>query len=746
MDPVIRRVASAIKPSSEAERLIIIDKKTRKAIEKKPLFGDVRYYIVSNNSESWNYADDKISGLKLSNFDNSVEVSIHYRVECEPGDEEKIAEALYDGDHPGARLNNLITNWLTQFSQPDLLQFLKTYFSDAAELPNYLSDRAYKETGLKLKARISLGAEKFLKPITINPLHIPVLLRDFDKAQDLILSAALEVDDDCKPQAILHTDKNASLQGLLIQETKKYFQRNVTLQGYYFDLSKDSTKGPLATQLNQALLNAGRRASMLALSHQLSDLPEEFFQTTDINVDCKIQGYPQLVTIKNTVQMTLHDAAKYRSAQSPDLKSWLEERLARVISELLFNTTYTELLTDFKPKEKQIREIIGEQTQAIGYEIKHLITIPDLAPITWKESLVIDTGDVTFDTRSRDVKVKLQIIANTRISDLKSIKSYLDRQQDVKELMTKAVINDIRQYLHDIDPQRFYMRFYFTDIEGETTVEEQLKERTESALRKFNADVISVIPKVLDTELITRLKELMKALSPFNVHVQSLHGGESYTFKGQFQVDAVHSTGWHQFQLRNSGIEEIRKYLEEYVMAELKTVPKEALAYRSYAQKKELKEIVEKLAQKGVLAAFGLSISLPTLHREHTELEVETNTVLINRDASILTIETAKLEDEVRLKTRENQAKSRQAEKILEKITALTGVDGAEEEIEELYQLYEEAKQRPDSSLSSLSFEELKNRIYRKPAKELIEAGGEELKALLAENPEPLADPSGDNK
>lgn len=134
LDPVIRRVSSATKVPAKTGKLVIIDTKTGEAIEKKPLFGDVKYYLVANNSEGQNTAECKISGFYLKDFDYSVEVFVRYRAECKEGNEEKVAESLFDRDHPGARLDHLIKSWLAQFCGTDLPLFLHKYFYQPTEL------------------------------------------------------------------------------------------------------------------------------------------------------------------------------------------------------------------------------------------------------------------------------------------------------------------------------------------------------------------------------------------------------------------------------------------------------------------------------------------------------------------------------------------------------------------------------------------------------------------------------------
>ena len=201
-------------------------------------------------------------------------------------------------------------------------------------------------------------------------------------------------------------------------------------------------------------------------------------------------------------------------------------QLKRFIPQLLFDAKYIDLLIRFKPIEIEIKKALCNEAEAIGYEIKQLITVPALEEIKLKDNFTIDTTG-TFQTKLRGVPVKLNIIVITRIKNLEDIEHFLNRLQDVPKLMEESILDVTGQYLHNIDPERFYMRFNFTDVPNERPVETDLIETiTNKLTEKFTADVIGVIIKVVETEITDKLRNLQENICPFEVKIKSLFGGE----------------------------------------------------------------------------------------------------------------------------------------------------------------------------------------------------------------------------
>ena len=272
---------------------------------------------------------------------------------------------------------------------------------------------------------------------------------------------------------------------------------------------------------------------------------------------CEIHEYPKPVIIKNTVQMILRDVAKYKSIGSPPLEGWVKEKLERIIREGLFKKRYLDILFGFQTRNgadsselisdadetayaSRIKNKLRQAALNIGYDIEQLITVPDLKPLKLRDKFSI-VMDGEFVTKVSNVKVKLSIVVTARIEDLRDVKEHLNRLQDVEELMQEAIGEVVRQYLHTIDPERFYVRFSFADKNQEKrSIEEELKSLITERLKKgFAADIISVTPKMVNTDLIERLRKLRNEICNFKVEVHPLDASEPVTFCGAYQIEGV---------------------------------------------------------------------------------------------------------------------------------------------------------------------------------------------------------------
>lgn len=710
LDTVILKIDSIPKDILEAQEVVIIDAKRKKAVEKRSPWGlgDFRYYLVSNNSDVRNTAQGEVKNLQLQDLEHKVGISVNYEVSCKPGNEQGVAASLFDSARsPGEVLEGYIERWLKELGRQGLAGLISNYFDDSEGLQALIGQKALKETGLDLQVKLSLDAENSLNPLKMAEKGFSVRLMDYDEEQKLNFEVELEVDPKNKASAILHFPKNLRLQQLVPQEIKSYVKENVSMQTFCTGFNKGAVKEALINHLNEVLKSTGRRVGAIILEAKIEGL--EFFFQDQMDVICEVQQYPNPIIINNKVQMILKDYARYKAAKSPDLKTWLKEKLERFVPQLLFDAKYIDLLIRFQPLEQRIKDALSEVAEVIGYEIKQLITVPDLEPIKWKENFTIDTG-ATFETKLSNVHVKLHIIVITRINRLEDIERYLNRQQNVPKLMEEAVLNVARQYLHKIDPERFYMRFSFTDQEGEQPVETELIEHiTEKLVSSFKAEVIDVIPKVVDTDLIKRFRTLQERIYQFEVELLSLHGGERVLFKGRFNVEAVDSEGWHNFQLRNYTLDEIGQHVEERILAILQTLPNETIIYKDLRHREQIESIIKRIVEENVKKEFGLVINVSNIYREHTLLELATNEQKIGRYQARLKLATGYLDDETNADLEINKGKLGQLKKLLKQRAEIIGTEETDDEIQELDKKIKEVRENlaSESIPSTKDVEEL---------------------------------------
>lgn len=620
---VIEEITSAVPLTSSAEKIITIDVALKKAVPRKRLLRTAKIFLVRNSSDGRSGAECTLPPIQIRDFNNdrSVAVSIDYFATCDPGNEEKIAECLFDGPHPGAVLNEKINRYLVDYVAHRPAEFIDNYFHKQSDLQSYIATRVHQELGLTLRVKVKLP-EPSQQSIPIGPVSLSVRVRDCDENQTLKVRGELQVDEVNKVNAVLSKSDGKKLEDLVNREIQAYLAENITLHSFCTDLN-DGVKKQLMRHLNTELESSGRKLSFLALECPSGDsIALPFFEKT-YDVKCDIQQYPDPVVIKNSVQMIVSDLGRYRANGAPPLEEWVEKKLKRVIHELLFDAKYINLLLDFEPLEEGIKRRLSAEAESIGYGLKQLITVPDLEPLKWLKSFGIEVEE-SFETQSPGVKVKLKLFATVRIQNLRDIRSYLDNRQNVPKLMKELIVRETRRLLHTIDPERFYMRFSFTDIANELSVYDALVTTGRDALeREFRAEVIDIIPKVVDTEYIEHLRNLQAQIGEFAIGLSPVGQDEfeRFVYTGIFRVECVNADGWDKFRLLNSSMETIQGFLEKSVGAKLETLPGNTLAYQNYPDLQSMEELVDKLARDCIVKEFGLIIRIPTIRRQETGLE-----------------------------------------------------------------------------------------------------------------------------
>jgi hypothetical protein len=161
---------------------------------------------------------------------------------------------------------------------------------------------------------------------------------------------------------------------------------------------------------------------------------------------------------------------------------------------LLLDKKYADVLEDFYHESEKIKQEMQTEAEAIGYAIKHIVSLPKLEHLSLKEKIEIKDEKAEFSTNEKGIKVELTTTASIKLQTFAKIEDDLNKTVDeIKELMKKTVHGTTQEILRTIAPERFYMRFYETTLDEES-VEEILKHSVKEALQeRFRATVSSVI-------------------------------------------------------------------------------------------------------------------------------------------------------------------------------------------------------------------------------------------------------------
>jgi hypothetical protein len=536
------------------------------------------------------------------------------------------------------------------FKNIDLHKFcyeLKTNIRDEIleHLNKVLRDYGRQLTYLSLDNEI----ENELKPFPIKIFQLEVSLKDCNDELKIFLGTELIVDELNKAKAILNYGRELLLVDIVKKEVKNYFYNYINMHRFCYEL-KHNIRNELLIYLNEVLCNYGRQLKSLSLESDAATPGNELLDNRSYDIECAVQGYSQKVLVKNRLCMKPEDMGKYRLADSPDLENWVEEKLKSIIQPLLLQTEYVHLLTDFSSVAETIKARMLEAASKIGYQITHLISSSDIEAKLREdlnlENLNLNIEKEDFYTKDPRVQVSLNVVVNAKITNLIEIKDYLSQEMGIKKLMEESITSTVREYLNQIEPDRFYMRFYqySEEMNEKKSVEEELKEAIKEVLEKsFFAQVSSIVPKPCDTKITEHYRDLNKEIHSFDCTVNSLKSSIQTTITGDFVVQAVEKDSWHTFQSREPKKDQIKQSIERSLEAHLNTYGN-SLQYVDNENRKKIEEDIKKIVKDNIIDQYGLEINISNFTRQLTSLEKKKEEYLDNINTLYIDVQNDKLE------------------------------------------------------------------------------------------------------
>ncbi len=646
LDHVIRRVdcSRLQKTYSHSETLVVIDTKTKEVLTKKPMisfFQEFRCYLVSTqNSAESEIVDCKIKDIPTGRV---ISVNITYEASCESGKEDQVVQALVEGDHPGAALEKFIKQCIQEFvrlQKNNFVDFIKDYFTRKTELETHISQTVAKKIGLTLEVRLSLKDDNKIKPIQIKSEFFPVRVKDSSEELDLkIKEAMLQINEANKINIVATNYQEPELLLLMQEKVGVFLRENVTLHEFCYHLDAN-LRDRIVTYLNdELLLKRGRMITYLSLeSNNAISLRTEESSLFKYKIECTIKGYSKSIYVEHDVLMNLSDLGKYKAARIDDLETWLKKKLEKITQTTLLEKGYADLILDFDKEtndkekiENKIREIVKKEAELIGYSVKHLFFIPNLEPFYLKRDGISFDEKWSFETKDTRVKGSLSISVKAKIENFENIKHYLNPHTPLLEEIKGVIFEQAQFIIHNIEPERFYMRFNSGHDSNEIYVEQELREGIAKKLEEiFALTNITVNPKAdqENDKLAIRFQKLQEGFHDFTVKTFPIREGgneESITFNGQFRIWTVGQNGWHSFQLNNyqskeAEIAAIRDLLEKDIKAELVGVPSDLIRYRDQNIQNKIKNIINH-SIKLIYSQFGLEIEIVTIERLATTSE-----------------------------------------------------------------------------------------------------------------------------
>jgi adenylate kinase family enzyme len=438
----------------------------------------VDYYLVFSQSATQKGLTYDI----IDDFDNDRTISmvIDYQARCLPHKEENVVEALYDSNTlPSVVLEKKIEYWVKTFTTRRENEFIDNYQENIKELQNNMEQRAKREVFLSIKFRLTSNIQ-LPESISIRTQNFSIQVTDYPKYLDCEVDGKLGVLD----QKTAHNRRD-QLEAIVEREIKTYMAKHVKLHDYYFGSEKQLILG-IKKCLDEVLASQGRQVERLFIKREKPNFSNGVRDVTK-EVKYQVQERSEPVTIVSTLLMELQDAGQYVAMGSPNLEEWVQRELDNIIPKELFGMKYIDLLLSFKPKEADIKGYMEKQAKSIGYSLRALLSVPNLEQLKHLKNFDIDVPGTLFPNKIDQAEAKLEIYATVRIQNLKDIETYLNQQQDIKQLMKEAIRNETKRFLRSIKPEDFYMRFGFS-VDGEKGVEQNFIELpTERLSHEFKA-------------------------------------------------------------------------------------------------------------------------------------------------------------------------------------------------------------------------------------------------------------------
>lgn len=586
---------------------------------------NVSYYIVSTQHSS---ECRLVCPVKDVANNRRIDIQIKFECRCESGNEKILVESLYREPTPWIGLKKAIISWVHDFQRSKSevgVDFILNYFHLQHELLNRICIKAQQEFGLHLDAHLILKHEDQLKLYTINVSHFPVRVRGCDDDISIRYDAQLQYDEHNKILAILHYPQLPKLEIVITEEIRQVLLDNFSLNDISFELNQ-KVQNKIEERLREKLSAFGRTLVYFSLESTAGNLIPEEFTNVEHTVKCKIKEARTPISVEHRVLLSLEDIGKYRASRISSLEDWVKNKLNTISQNILFDKNYVDLLIDFQPDE--IKQPMEEAAATIGYKIKHLAAIPDLEPLKLKDGFKVE-NEGTFVTQDPRVAVKLQIIVRGVIRDLRDIEQYLNPQVNILNKIKQTVHEVTEELIHDIDPQHFYTRFYYSDDQAKPSVQKELKTRiTQKLENAYCASEISVTPKQLGSKIAERFLELQKGFHSFKVEIFPLREGgygEPVKFIIYYKIKMVSEDGWYTFQSNDyqtceEEVNNISRILEEDIKTKFETTSIRHIKYSDREIRNILEEEVRLSAEK-IVSAFGLVVEIVTLRRMPTSSE-----------------------------------------------------------------------------------------------------------------------------
>lgn len=644
IENIIRMVESTSDSDSSTDKKIIIVEILKNGevnvLPKKPFIAlgrNIKYYLVSTRNKV--VVSDLVCTVSGVGF--KLNLLFQYSVKCQ--NPEKTIKILCGHNNIQNRLDELLNLCIDQYCKNQSINdqgFAFNFYKHKENLEQFIYLEANSKWGLDLQITITPENEKHLKPIHINSNTgssggWDVRVKDYEKRLNVSFESQFGIDEENKIKAVLNLNVEQETRAIIKKEMLAYFMNEVSLQEFKENL-KSKVKEELTQRINNQCIQYGRRITFINLSTSDSAIQPKEYPIIEHPVVCRIAEYSDSIVVNNEVLISLNNIGLYRTAGIENLEKYIKNILNRVVQDQLFDQTYLEVLLKLDEPKQRIIDEVRKELKKIGYEVKHHMVVPNLAPLKLKDGFKIKKEQI-FTTRDSRVPVNLEISLQGKIVDLlnETVKSLIEAKEDVETAIYRKVLEALENQINKLNPDQIFMYFHVSKEVGEDSVDYLLKQCIQKELEGFKILNLNISLKLLENEITRHVSKLINTiksskLNSFKVELIPLRGEENVekvVFEAEYQIIGVHPDGWYTYQTNainndkvnvEKQVEAINQTMKRGISETLETFPIEVLRYGEVNVLKNIKIIINKKVNELVAKAYGLNIEVLTFRREAT--------------------------------------------------------------------------------------------------------------------------------
>ncbi len=620
LDAVIRRVKSSREPTDENTCIFILDTRSGELLAHRPLLwssSSIAYYAVSTKATARSSVRYKIESRETR---RSMWLVLSYEFSCPPGNEQRLVRALLNDSVPQEVLDTQMGEWAIEFFS----EWQRKGIDVCLELPRlrqelqrHLASRAKEATGGLLRPRILIEVEPDLGPITIESPDFMVRAKDYDSPIPLSFRAALEVDYENMIRACLYVGELSILQDAITNTIRNEFAENGTLHYLHRSLAGE-IRDNLISLVNKSLTPFGRRLSALDL--EASSQAPALLRSEDreLTIDCNIRDFPEAVMVQCHIGVLLVDTGRFFAAGIDDIGSWIENRIIDITREALSGFTYTDLLLRFD--SGLIRDRLQREAEDVGYTIR-LVVYPKVEALSLKEGFFIEHV-ASYSTMDPRIEVQLRLELSGHVFDLGNhkLQRYVKPGTNIYDAIKEQVHAQVQKLLRSVDPQRFYLRFRYSEISGEEPVKDLIESLARSCLeQEFLAENVIVVPTIMESSLTKRAEFLARGPRSIDLYYSPREARQPISMKMVFSIVGVAPEGWHRFTSAKfdsneeelAGIKAALRVRSEQL---LEMLPSEIISHEGVSGLLDLRRMFAKVSRE-IIEAFGVEVLVLSLYR-----------------------------------------------------------------------------------------------------------------------------------